>query len=425
MKVAKIKSAPSFEVRANKSLGIQAYGHDNAYPQKVQEIVGASGTGLSCLRTYARFVYGRGFLNTVVASVVANGAGETFDQVLKKACDDYCEFGGFALHVNYNAAARVTEIAQIPFEHCRFEAKNKDSCEFHRVGVYDDWTHRDPDRKALKKEQIDFIELFDPRPEVIAEQVAAEGGWENYKGQVVYFSGRGDGVYPAPIYEPELTNMRSEEGVDNVVGRNVTSGFMPSAALISVNGRAESREQFDEVRREVGQFVGDENSSNLLMMEVESTDDIPRVLKLQGENYDKAFSQTQSYLPGAIGRSFTQPPILRAEDVSTGFSTNEMVNAYQFYNTQTDSARQDVAAVFARIFKFWHKEGELSDATIMPLSYNVGASQAEQMGRELTNDMIAVIMSDKLTTHQKVRILRRIYGLDAGLSVELVKDSVA
>lgn len=394
MKVAKIQASQGFKTKNNKSLGIQNYDFENNYPQKVEDIVRASGTGLSCVRTYARFIYGHGFNDARIAGVIANRRGETLDYVLKRACRDYAMFHGFALHVNYNATYRITEIYHVPFEHCRFEARDKETGRFDRIAVYDDWTGRDPDRKAVKKEDIDFIDMFDPNPEIIKAQVEAAkpepdapSGWPCYKGQIYYFSGAGEKEYPAPIFEAELTNMRSEEGIDNVVGRNVTCNFLPGVMLADINNEAESEAQFKELQDEFTRYQGDENSNNIFLVQVKSKEEVPVKVDLQGENYDKEFTATQVYLPDAIGRAFSQPPILRAQNVTTGFSTNEMVNAYKFYNTQTEDDRQDISVVFTRLFRFWHAPGELTDATIEPLSYNVGTPTISDMSPELLKDL--------------------------------------
>lgn len=393
MKVAKIESSPGFKAKNNKQLGIQNYDLDNNYPQKVEEIVRASGTGLSCVRTYTRFIYGHGFNSAEVSGIIANKRGETMDYVLKRASQDYAMYHGFALHVNYNGLHRVTEIYHVPFEHCRFEARDKETNQFSRIAVYDDWTGRDPDRRNVKKDDIDFIDMFDPDPQAIKAQVEAAkpddapSGWPYYKGQIYYFSGAGEKEYPAPIFEAELTNMRSEEGVDNVVGRNVTCNFLPGVMLANINDEPESEEQFEEFQEEFKKYQSDENAGNAFVVQVKSAAEVPVKIDLSGENYDKEFSVTQQYLPDAIGRAFTQPPILRAADVTTGFSTTEMVNAYKFYNTQTEDERQDVSAVFAELFKYWRTPGELTDATIAPLSYNIGEPVVSDIPPEMLKDL--------------------------------------
>jgi len=429
MKVAKIQSSPSFKVKNNKPLGIQNYDAGNDYPQKVEEIVRASGTGLSCVRTYAKFIYGHGFNDTAVAEVIANYRGETLDYVLKRACRDFAMFNGFAIHVNYNARYRITEMYHVPFEHCRFESRDRETGHFDRIAVYDDWTHRDSDRKAVKKENIDFIDLFNPDPEAIEAQIEAArieadenapSGWPFYKGQIYYYSGAGEKEYPAPIFEAELTNMRSEEGIDNVVARNITCNFLPGVMIADINNEAESDAQFDDLQNELRAYQGDENANNIFLVQVKSKEEIPVKIDLHGNNYDKEFSVSQTYLPDAIGRGFNQPPILRAQDVNTGFSTNEMVNAYKYYNAQTEDERQDLQTVFTRLFQYWGLPGELIEARIMPLSYNVGVSKYEELGPDVARDVVAILENGTITADQKVKVLTRIYGFDVSEAVEIV-----
>lgn len=430
MKVAKIQSSPSYKIKNNKALGIQNYDMANDYPQKVEEIVKASGTGLSCVRTYAKFIYGHGFNDLAISQVIANSRGETLDYVLKRAARDLAMFNGFAIHVNYNARYRITEMYHVPFEHCRFEMRDRDTRQFNRVAVYDDWTHRDADRKAVRKDDIDFIDMFDPNPEVIRMQVEkarieanedAPSGWPYYKGQIYYYSGAGEKEYPAPIYEAELTNMRSEEGIDNVVARNVTCNFLPGVMMVDINNEAESDEQFNALQNELRAYQGDENAGNIFLVQVKSKEEIPTKIDLHGNNYDKEFTVSQQYLPDAIGRGFNQPPILRAQDVNTGFSTTEMISAYKYYNTQTEDERQELQTVFALLFQYWGLPGELTDAFIMPLSYNVGVSKFEELGPDVARDVITMLESATLTTSQKIKRLTVIYGFEPNEAVELVK----
>jgi hypothetical protein len=411
MKVSKIQTSQGFRVKNNKSLGIQNYDLDNNYPQKVDEIVRASGSGLSCVRTYARFVYGHGFNDTRTGGAPCNKKGETFDSVLKKACRDYTMYHGFALHVNYNAQFKVSELQHVPFEHCRFSARDKETGHFDRVAVYDDWTRRDSDRKQLKKDDIDFIDLYNSNPIIIARQVEASGGWGAYMGQIYYYSGAGDKVYPAPIFEAELTNMRTEEGIDNVVGRNVTCNFLPGVIIVDINNSSESDAQFKEMQDELARYQSDENAGNIMLTQVRSRDEIPETIELKNNNYDKEFSATQAYLPLAIGRAFSQPPILRAENVTTGFSTDEMLNAYKFYNTQTEDDRQNVSNVFSVILREWHTPAAF-DTTIMPLSYNTGASRVEQIGLDATRAITELIANPQLTRDQKIKVLVNLYDFD-------------
>ena len=456
MKVDKIKSAVGFEVKDVKALGIQSWGAENNYPQKVEEIVKASGTGISCLRIRRKFIYGQGFSDPNVSKVVVNSQGHTADYILKKICDDYGFIDSCALHINYNANYTISSFHHVPIEHIRFEALDPDTKTFNRVAVHRDWTSRLPGAKKVKKDEIDFIDLFNPDPAIIEAQVEAAGGWHKYKGQILFFSAEGDKEYSSPIYESELTNMRSEEGLDNVTGRNITSNFFPGAMIVDINNSKESKQQFEALKESFRSFIGDETLGNIFLCQVKSKEDIPQKVDLTSENYDAAFSVSQKYLPDAIGRVFNQPPILRAVDVGANFGADLISNAYKFYNTQTDSERRDVSCnVFGKIFSLWWKPGELTDSTISALVYDPQPSArdipsdilkdltvnerrnligykdiatgsndqqllSEKLGVEGTQSLVGIVSNPDLNNNQKNALLTTLFGLSAEQAQNIV-----
>ena len=121
-----LKITKNKEVYNAPALNIQAYGERNDYPQLIQEIVANSITGRGCLDTFQKFVKGRGFVREEFGRAIANSKKETFNEVLHKVADDLCTYGGFALHINYNALAEIVSIAAMPFECLRFERADKD-----------------------------------------------------------------------------------------------------------------------------------------------------------------------------------------------------------------------------------------------------------------------------------------------------------
>ena len=85
--------------------------------------------------------------------------------------------------------------------------------------------------------------MFNPRKNVVYEQIRAAGGIENYKGQVLWVSGAGNFVYPIPRADRVATEMSTDEGLANVKYRNVRCNFMPSGMIVTKKG---SSVNFDE-----------------------------------------------------------------------------------------------------------------------------------------------------------------------------------
>ncbi|MDE5906058.1 MAG: hypothetical protein K2G66_00250 [Alistipes sp.] len=410
MKAIDIKAARPFQTRNDKSLGIQTYGEGNNFPQQVAKIVGASCTGKSCLNIFAQFVYGDGFNDHGLQDLVVNRRRQKLGAVLKAVAGDFTKFNGFALHVNYNANYQIVEIQHVPFEHCRFEKVDSETGEFHKIAEHDDWGRDFEGIKRFRKQDITFYDMFDPRPEVIQAQVDAAGGWDKYRGQILYYSGDGERTYPTPIYEPELTDMRIEEAISNVLGRNAANNFFPAGALVDIHNGDQSEAEAKNTIDMIHKYQGAENAGTMMYMQVGSKDEVPIFIPFTGENYDKHFTQTQATIPDNIGRMFNQPPILRAKDVGANFGADLMINAYTYYNTKTSGDRQTLSETFRMLFERWPQH-VADDFAIRPLSYIAGNSLLARLGQTAVDKIMEIVKDTTIADDQKRSMLRFGYDL--------------
>ena len=423
MKVAQIKSAPQFVSRDWRQYGIQTYGDTNDFPQTVSEIVQASKTGNACLSIYNDFVYGHGFKDPGIYRLRVNKEGEKLDKILRMVCKDFTVWHGFAIHVNYNMNFRVSSIHHIPFESLRLE-KADDNGFIGRTAYHPDWGHRDKTRSRWSPSDIEWFHLFNPDPEVILNQVEEAGGWDNYHGQILYFSWDSEGSpsYPIPIFIAEMTDMRTEEALANVAGRNACSNFLSAGILVDIKDETQDESQVNETQEELNKFQGDENTSQLWYIQCKSKDEVPQFIRFSGENYDKAFEVTQRVIPENIGQSFKQPPILRAVDVGANFGADLMTNAYKYYNSVTVRERQQLEETFVSIFEYWWAPLENPDFAIQSLTYNAGESIADRIGKDNMTQVLEIIRDQMLSTVQKRNMLKLIYGLYDEEIIKLMPD---
>lgn len=423
MKVAQIKSAPQFESRDWRQYGIQTYGDTNDFPQTVSEIVQASKTGNACLSIYNDFVYGHGFRDPGIYKLRVNKEGEKLDKILRMVCKDFTLWHGFAIHVNYNMNFRVSSIHHIPFESLRL-AKADDDGFIGRTAYHPDWGHRDKTRSRWSPSDIEWFHLFNPDPEVILNQVEGAGGWDNYNGQILYFSGDSEGSpsYPVPLFIAEMTDMRTEEALANVAGRNACSNFLSAGILVDIKDETQDQSQVNETQKELNKFQGDENTSQLWYIQCKSKDEVPQFIRFSGENYDKAFEVTQRVIPENIGQAFKQPPILRAVDVGANFGADLMTNAYKYYNSITVRERQQLEETFVSIFEYWWAPLENPDFAIQSLTYNAGESIADRIGKDNMTQVLEIIRDQMLSTVQKRNMLKLIYGLCDEEIIKLMPD---
>lgn len=423
MKVAQIKSSRQFNSYDWRMYKIQSYGEANDFPQAVEEIIQASKTGNACLGIYNDFIYGHGFNDPEIGKMVVNFRRHTLDQVLRMVCKDFAKWHGFALHVNYNANFTIRSVSHIPFETLRLHTPDDEGL-VGSVAYHPDWGRRDKVRRVWRASDIEWFNLFNPDPDIVRQQVEDAGGWDNYNGQIYYFSGDSEGTpnYPLPIFIAEMTDMRTEEGLANVTGRNVCSNFLSAGILVDIKDEEQDESQIQAKQLELEAFQGDENTSQLWYTQVRNKDQVPTFIPFSGTNYDKSFTATQEVIPENIGQAFKQPPILRAVDVGANFGADLMTNAYKFYNSVTVRERQQIEEVFTQIFQNWWAPLTNPNFTIQALTYNAGTSIADRIGKENMTQVIEIIKDPSFTLGQKRNMLKLIFGLYDEEILKLLPD---
>ena len=371
MKIKAIKSTPRLEPRNDRSLGVQTYGENNDYPQRVRDICGVSGTGKSCLRTYYKFINGRGFTDKGFYKAIINDEEQTTDYILSQISRDYAQYGGFALHVNYNGLYKIVTVQHVPFETIRFQ-KLDDNAHFEKVATHPDWARQNTALRPFKKEDIKWYDLFNPNPLEIEKQINLAGGIDKWSGQIYYYSDAGEKTYPLPVFDAVLTDMSTEEGVSNVKYRNARNNFFPAGAFVDKRNKPQTDKQEEDFEEMLLQVQTDEKSCKIMSIKVESEEEIPQFIPFQTQNYDKEFTYTESSIKNNIGEAFNQPPILRARDVGANFGADLMTNAYNFYNSVTDTERYAIERVFSEIFMWFYKPiNPTNNYSILPLTFNI------------------------------------------------------
>lgn len=376
MRLSNIKDEPErIETSDLTSLGIQYFGKNNDYPQRLKQVTSASGTAISCISTYAKFIQGGGFSDPTFYRSKINSDGLTLDQLLNFVSKDIADFKGFALHFNYNLLGEITDINYVPFEHCRYGIEDE-SGKVSKISLHRDWTKKKRLTK-INSATVKMIDVFNPIKEVVLAQILAAGGIENYHGQVLYYSFDGFGVYPKPLYDSVITDISTEAGISNVLYRNVRYNFLPAGAFIRKKSSStpDKDENGNEIRDDFPvqfkKFQGDENANKIIDIQVEFEEEEPKFVPFVVEKRGDELKTTDEIIRSKIGRVFNQPPILRAESVATGFTTDAMMDAYKYYNSVTTSERFELERVFTRIFESWHDKtiNPSKSYAITPLKY--------------------------------------------------------
>lgn len=370
MRVIELNTERRFETPDLRGLDIVAYDVGNDYPQRVLSLSRESGAVKSCLEEYVKFVKGGGIAS--LRDMTLRGGRRFFD-VFRAVVSDLCRFGGMSIHVDYNGLGEAVDMQHVPFEHCRLCIPDKDTGRTERIAVNTDWTGV---KTAPKKDNTQYVRVFNPDRDTVLREIEEEGGVSSYRGQLMYMTLDADNVYPLCRYDARLTDAATEVSISNVKYRNAQNNFLPAAVVVlpeysgdTPNNNADTEYRRDERIEEIRKTIGSKNSCKLLVFTKSPGESDIEVKPIEHENYDDAFINTEATVKENIGQAFTQPPILRCEQVSNGFADDMMIQAYNFYNSVTQEERDTVADAFRRVFAAWHTPVDIDAIQIERLAY--------------------------------------------------------
>lgn len=364
----KIQSLPKadkpIDISYLSKLGIQSYDRDNLYPQNVDAIVSRSKNGTGCLERYGDYIEGDGIASAVLASFVINRSGESLDTLHQLAAQDLAKYNGFAIHLNYDINGKVIEINHVPFENVRLCEPDEDGY-VKQVALHPDWTGqltRNGKKVPVKKENIDYIDIFNPDPQIILQQMLQAGGPQYYKGQVLYVSMYGYMRYPLAYYDAVLTDMSTDEGLSNLNLRNARNNFLPAGFFVHFKSQGAPGESYDDedenddtsqYSEDLAALQGDENSLNILDITVESKEEMPEFVPFANKNIDKDFTNTATEVKEAIYAKFGQEIFLALRNGKVGFSGTLVKDATDDYARRCAKKQRKLTEAYLRILQAW------------------------------------------------------------------------
>lgn len=377
------KSEPAIEPVFLRNLGIKSYDADNLYPQNVRNIVLNSKTGHGCLERYIDYIEGRGIMSEALAGVRINLDGQSLADLHSLVSADLGELNGFAIHVNYDIDANITSLHHTPFENVRL-CEPDDEGFIRQVALHPDWTGkltRGGRMVSVRKENIDYIDVFNPDPAVVLSQIQEAGGPQYYKGQIFYYSREGHLTYPYAKFHAVLADMSTDEGLSNIMNRNVRNNFLPAGAFVRLKSQGapiagDDSDYTDAVEPEeyaedLMLLQGDSNALKILDITVESKEELPEFVNIQGNNYDKEFTATAAEIKDDIYAAFNQEGWLAIRNGKVGFSGNLIADVERDYARRQIKTQLALTRCYVQLLSHWAaelpEEPTIDGLTIVPL----------------------------------------------------------
>lgn len=367
MKLTKLpKAEPALDPRFIKNLGIKSYDADNLYPQNVRNIVLNSKTGNGCLERYTDYIEGRGIASEPLAGFVVNLDGETLADLHTQVSSDLATHDGFAIHVNYDINGRIVSLHHVPFENARIAEPDEEG-NVRKVALHPDWTGRlTRNGKPVKinADSVDYLDVFNPDPEVVLAQIQEAGGPQFYKGQIYYYSSQGFMLYPYSKFHAVLSDMSTDEGLSNIMNRNVRNNFLPAGAFVKLKSQgapysgddAESKPRIkdEDYAEDLAALQGDTEALKILDITVETKEEMPEFINMQGNNYDKEFTVTAAEIKDCIYAAFGQEGWLAIRNGKVGFSGSLIADVERDYAKRQIKTQKVLTRIYAKLLASWN-----------------------------------------------------------------------
>ncbi|GAB2984023.1 hypothetical protein GCM10027049_21950 [Mucilaginibacter puniceus] len=405
---------PRILVRPNQTYGILNYDVDNAYPQRMLELVASSPTAKDCWNKRAKFISGNGFEEKELGKTIINNKGLTLAKLLKAIATDKALFTGFGIHVNYNANFKISSVNYVKFEDIRMgdidcaDTKNK-------YAIYSDWGRKT--WKNIMRSKIVFLDKYDPDPATIEQQVIDSGGWDNYKGQLYYFNPDVDD-YPLIEADSVWEDFETEAGIKIFNNREVTTGFLPSTMLFMQSRREEADNNGpgnelnlnspSQLEKDLGVFQGTKSAQKIIVIEYEDENSKPEFQPYAIQNNDKLFESTEKSVEARIIKGFSVPKELINSEKSSGLSNGgEKKEAIREFNDHTANDRIELSETFSDLFNnFYTNINPSGNWNIVPIPANIAENN---IGITAGSSINQLLLAD-IPTDNKVSILVYAYG---------------
>jgi hypothetical protein len=411
-------------VRPNQTFGILNYDMDNAYPQRMLELVAQSPTAKDCWNKRAKFIAGNGFEDATLGKQVINSKGLTLAKLLKAIATDKALFSGFGIHINYNANYKIASVNYVKFEDIRMgDTDNTETAD--KFAIYSDWGRKT--WKNIMRSKIIFLDKYNPNEKAIKQQVTAAGGWDKYKGQLFYFNPEVDD-YPLIEADSVWEDFETEAGIKIFNNREVTTGFLPSTMLFMQSRREEADNSIDnggsintpsQLEKDLGTFQGAKSAQKIIVIEYEDESAKPEFQPYSIQNNDKLFESTERSVETRIIKGFSVPKELINAEKSSGLSNGgEKKQAIREFNDNTAPDRLELSETLAELFGHYYTNINSSgNWNIIPVPANV----ADDTIGIKAGTAINQLLQSTIATESKVATLVYAYGFKQSEAEEIAR----
>ncbi len=209
----------------NKSLEIYNNGEDNQYPERIDRFINNSVTAKTACNVMIQYLLGKGFgendnfiVNKNLNLKLIDFADDLANSKVKQR--------GIFIHVNWNANYNISSMQVLPFGSCRI-GKKDDKNYNGKILVHKDWLGK------IEDKDVNAIDVYNSDKLVIESQVAKAGGWDKYKGQILYLNDDNEYYYPLSRIDAVQLDCDNENLISVYKNRILRKGFFGKTLILT------------------------------------------------------------------------------------------------------------------------------------------------------------------------------------------------
>lgn len=334
-------------------------GEDNQYPSEIRRVVANSPTASRASKVMAKYIGGKGVRSegkteSEVDIIVNDRKNYKLSNVASFIANNLSEQGGCWIWVGYgfNDDAQLVpkQLDVLNYEKCR-KQKEDDAGYDGRI-YYKDFCEKKTHRG--KKTEDKWYYPFNSNPDVVKAQIKADYDGEivtdqdfltalkHYRGQVYYLNLTPQYEYAVAPVDSVYNDADSEYRISLYTNMQVRSGFLGKTAVLT---QGLEEEQEEDIKKDILNWLGSENSDSVYFMSVASADKLDEVLKViqvKGQYDEKMFTETNTRLRKNILGAFNnipEPLLFAGEGALFGTNAYTYEQMKLFYSEQTEDER--------------------------------------------------------------------------------------
>jgi hypothetical protein len=358
----------------NKSVDVYSNDTDNAYPERMDRLINNSVTAKSASNIMVQYLIGKGYGPENDTIIINKDKNIKLVDFADDVADDLVKQRGVFIHVNWNALYQISDVSVIPFEWCRI-GKTDSNDYSGKIAVCKEWL-------KPKKADIQLIDVFNPRKKVIDAQVEKAGGWESYKGQILFVNMDTKLIYPLSRIDSVAEDCDSEAQSSIYKNRLLRKGFFGNTLVITrplvgkelEPGSAELAEAENErtlFQQAIKDSLGAQNAGGVLCLEMdfagEKLEEAILIKQIESKIDDKLFNYTETSVRENILVAFNNLPsgLIKTNEASLFGSSGEAIKEMKrTYWENTTKERNLLTSILNQLLE---KSQDYSKLIIQPL----------------------------------------------------------